>query len=387
MHEALSAAREAVGEDADLERFTEAAPALTVSVGAFFKQVFMMSDDPAERSNRPGPIAGSSPESLGCAATYCRSMSSVFTLSSLRVFAAAAKHLNFSRAASELELTQPYVSAQISALERRLGVELFDRLPARGVRLTEAGALLVRHARTVVCELAAAEDELAALAGRIGGRMRLAASTTPGGYVLPGILTAFSRSHPGVQVSLTVGSAYSVEQAVLSGDADIGVLAGLMVSDRLVTTVVGSAESVLVVPAQHPWAGRPAIQPANLEGVRLLQRQRGSSTRAQVERELRRAGVTPRETWEFDDIDAIKHAVVAGLGVAVLSTLAVRWEVAAGLLATVRIGNLELTQDIQAVLLGSKRHNAAASAFMALLRGERAANPPIGERARGRSHR
>jgi len=314
-------------------------------------------------------------------------MASAFTFSSLRVFAMAAKHLNFTRAAAELEMTQPHVSAQISALERRLGLELFDRLPTRGVRLTEAGELLLRHASTVVEELDAAQHELTAMGGQLGGRMRLAASTTPGGYVLPGILTAFSQTYPGVQVSLTVGSAHSVEQAVLSGDADIGVLSGPVVSDRLLATVVGSAESALVVPAQHPWARRRAIQPADLERVTLLQRQKGSSTRAQLERELKQAGVTPKATWEFDDNDAIKHAVVAGLGVAVLSTLAVRWEVAAGLIVTVRIDNLKLTQDIQAVLLDGKRRNAATSAFMALLRGERAANPAIGDRTGGHRHR
>jgi DNA-binding transcriptional LysR family regulator len=299
-------------------------------------------------------------------------VSGEFTISSLRVFVAAANCLNFSRAAAELGMTQPHVSAQISRLEGRLGAELFDRSPARGVRLTPVGELLLRHADPVVRELDAAQQEIIAMRGKIEGRIRLAASTTPGGYVLPGVLAAFSRSHPDVRVSLTVGSALSTERAVLSGDADLGVLAGQVQSDRLQTSVVGSVDAALVVPAQHPWARRRTIRPAELAEATLLVREEGSSTRAQVERELRRVSVTPNATWELNDIDAIKHAVVAGLGVAVLTHPAVQWEVRAGLLATLRIESLDLAQDISALWLKSKRLSTAALAFLALLRAERA---------------
>lgn len=287
---------------------------------------------------------------------------------------AAANYLNFSRAAAELEMTQPYVSAQISRLEGRLGVDLFDRTPARGVRLTAAGELLARHAGPVIRGLDAAHQEITAMRGKIEAQVRLAASTTPGGYVLPGVLAAFSHSHPGVQVSLTVGSALSTEQAVLNGDADLGVLAGQVGSDRLHATVVGSAETAVVVPARHPWAPRRSVRPRELGEATLLFREKGSSTRAQVERELRRVGVTPKAAWEFNDIDAIKHAVVAGLGVAVLATQAVRWEVRAGLLAAVRAEGLDLAQDISVVSAKGKRLSAAATALLALLRGE----PPRG---------
>lgn len=298
-------------------------------------------------------------------------MSGDFTINSLRVFVVAANHLNFSRAAAELGMTQPHVSAQVGRLEGRLGVGLFDRSPS-GVRLTPAGELLLRHALSVVQAIDAAQRDLTAIRGKIEGQIRLAASTTPGGYVLPGVLAAFSRSQPGVQVRMTVGSALSTERAVLAGDADLGVLAGQVESDRLQASVVGSAGAALVVPAQHPWAKRRSIRPTELGEVALLFREKGSSTRAQVERELRRVGVAAKGTWEFNDIDAIKHAVVAGLGVAVLTTPAVRWEVRAGLLAAVRIEGLNLSQDISAVWVKSMRLSIAASAFLALLRGDRA---------------
>lgn len=295
-------------------------------------------------------------------------MANVFTFSALRIFETAARHLNFSRAAMELGITQPYISAQISGLEKKLGVALFDRSPARGVRLTEAGELLLPHAIAVVGELDSAEQELSAVRRRLRGRMRLAASATPGGYVLPGMLAGFSKSNPGVRASLTVGNSCSVERYLLDGNADIGVLAGPVVSHRLLAIVVGSAESALVVPAQHPWAKRRVIQPAELARVTLLHREQGSSTRTQLERELNRAEVAPRGVWELNDIDAIKHAVVAGLGVAVLSLPAVRWEVASGLLATVRIEGFNLSQDVNAVVLNGKPLTPAASAFIAFLR-------------------
>lgn len=302
-------------------------------------------------------------------------MAGLFSFGALRVFVTAANNLNFSRAAAELGMTQPHVSAQVSALEGRLGVELFDRSPARGVRLTAAGQSLLRHAVNVITELEAAQEELSAIGGELEGRIKVAASTTPGGYVLPGALTVFSQSHACVQVSLAIGSALSVEQAVLAGDADLGVLAGPVASSRLRAIVLDSTESALVVPAQHAWARRDVIKPSELAQVTMLSREKGSSTRGQLDREMRRVGISTKAAWEFNDIDAIKHAVVAGLGVAVLSTRAVRWEVAAGLLATVGIEGLDLDQDITAIVSDSKPLGAAASAFLSLLCRDQVINP------------
>src|ERR671915_1328779 len=124
----------------------------------------------------------------------------MFDVRQLKVLKAVAEHGSFSAAADALAYTQPAVSQQIAALEKRAGTKLVDRL-SRGVRLTDAGQALVEHAEVVLARLAAAEAELEAIAGIRGGRVRLASFPTAGASLLPPAVALFSERHPEVELT------------------------------------------------------------------------------------------------------------------------------------------------------------------------------------------
>ena len=153
-------------------------------------------------------------------------------LQQLRTFRTVARRRSFTRAAQELHLSQPAVSRQVEALEASLGASLFSR-QGRRVALTEAGRRLLDYAERILELVARAERALAELHQLEAGRLTVAASTTPGGYLRPPVLAAFQERHPGLEARLTVHPSAEVEQLVLSGQADLGVAAATGAAARI----------------------------------------------------------------------------------------------------------------------------------------------------------
>ena len=216
------------------------------------------------------------------------------TLRQFEVFLAVARARSFRRAAEALHLSQPALSQHVRELETELDARLFDRL-GRAVHLTEAGRILGDHATRLFVTLSDARHAIAELQGLQRGTLAIGASTTPGIYVLPGVLGVFRKRYPVIEVTLQLGNSEQIHRLVRGGELDLGVIgdSGRRPAEASLAARVED-ELVLVVGPAHAWARRRDIDPAELAGQPLLLREPGSATRQVTERTLAAAGVAYR---------------------------------------------------------------------------------------------
>lgn len=290
------------------------------------------------------------------------------TLRQFEVFLAVAKAGSFRAAAEAMHLSQPALSQHVAEMERDLGTRLFDRL-GRKVALTEAGRVLEDHALRLFATLASARDAVVDLSGLKRGSLVIGASTTPGIYVLPGIIAAFQKRYPGVALNLRIGNSALIEERIRGNELDLGVVGGhpLRLGEECVAAGLLD-ELVLIVPSKHPWARRREIQPALLGAQRLLIREEGSATRQVTERALQRAGGHIKASMELGHTEAIKQAVMAGLGIAFVSIHAIRGEIAAGRLRALRLRGLRIRRHFHIIHNEARTLSASARAFIELLK-------------------
>lgn len=256
------------------------------------------------------------------------------TLEQLRIFVAVAERRHFTRAAEDLRLTQSAVSAAVAALESRYGVPLFDRI-GRRVDLTRAGLLLLGEARAVLRRAEDAVKLLNDLSDMVSGEIRLFGSDTVAKYWLPPLLHRFRAAHPGIGLSLAIGNTEQAIAALTAGGCDLACVEGTVEDETLIAAEVPGDRLVMVVGRAHPWYGAAAVSPERLRETPWVLRERGSGTRRIFEDCLRRHDADPAAlsiALELPSGEAVKTAVLAGAGAAVISDLIVRHEIALGLL-------------------------------------------------------
>jgi DNA-binding transcriptional LysR family regulator len=271
----------------------------------------------------------------------------MLTLHQLAIFRAVAHHLNFSRAANELFLTQPAVSRQIQALEHQLGLALFAR-HGRHMQLTDAGQDVLACAQRVESLLEELESTLQAHKGLQRGRLRLSATTTAGEYLLPSLVAGFRQRFPGVAVALHVTNREGVLRALSAGDADLALMGRPPATADWAASPILPNELVAVASPGHPLLrGRPAgvdtsFELSTLRDETFFVREPGSGTRLAVEHFLDQTGWPPDNTMELGSDSAIKQVVMAGLGIAILSRQALELELSVGRLAILPLVGLPL---------------------------------------------
>jgi DNA-binding transcriptional LysR family regulator len=255
----------------------------------------------------------------------------MFDVKQLRVLKAVSEHGSFSAAAEALSYTQPAVSQQIAALERRAGTTLVDR-GSRGVRLTDAGRALVDHADAVLARLAAAEAELEAIAGVRGGRVRVSAFPTAAASILPSAVALFSERHPDVDLSFiqaepgqaaTMLRAAELEVAVvfeyrnLSQPEFDSLYEGVELHDLL------DDPMYLALPRDHPLARRQRLRFEDLADETWIQDDTGGECGRLHQAACRSAGFEPHSLgFQSDDYNVVQGLIAAGVGVALLPALA-----------------------------------------------------------------
>ena len=255
------------------------------------------------------------------------------------------------QAAAEHGISQPAASTRIRRLERQLGVALIERSP-RGSHLTPDGELVAGWAQAAVDAAADLDAGVTSLRARSDAVLRVSASMTVAEYLLPGWLTMLRARDPATAVALTAGNSAEVAAAVLEGDADLGFVEGPDLPPGLASHEVGADRLTVVVPPGHRWEKRRSgITAAELAATPLVTRERGSGTRRYFEDALRgQGGLDPvPPVAELSSTTAIKSAVAAGIGPAVLSSLAVAPELAAGTLRAVKVTDLDLSRRLLAV--------------------------------------
>ncbi len=287
------------------------------------------------------------------------------TLRQLHILVAAARTLSFTRAASEVHLTQPAVSMQIRELERIAGLALFERGRGR-VRLTAAGEVLLGHAQRILGELHDAEESLAALAGLERGRLSIAVVSTAK-YFAPKLLAMFARRHPRIELRLLVNNRAETIRLLAEDAVDLALTGTTPHELPLDARPFARHPLVIIAAPDHPLARRRRIAPAELSGETFLVREPGSGTRAALERFLRGARVHAGRTTEMHSNETIKQAVMAQMGIAFLSGHAVGLELAAGALVVLPVAGLPVFREWNVVHRAGKVLSPAAAAFRAFV--------------------
>ena len=263
-------------------------------------------------------------------------------------------------------LSQPAVTARIRGMERLVGFALVER-GARGSSLTPAGALLADWAREVLDAAAVLDAGIASLRADREHRLRVAASMTVAEHLLPGWLVALAAEQPDTAVSLAAMNSTQVERAVLGGEADLGFVEGPTVSTDLDRQVIGQDRLVVVAPPGHPWTRRRRrVEAAELVATRLVQREPNSGTRTAMESALADAGPAAAPLLELSTSAAVRSAVAAGAGPAVLSLLAVSDDLSAGRLTEIAVSGADLRRTLHAVWARGQRPSRPARDLLSI---------------------
>jgi DNA-binding transcriptional LysR family regulator len=292
-------------------------------------------------------------------------------LTQLKAFLAVVEHRSFSEAARALGLSQPAVTMQVQSLEAEAGATLLDRRYRR-VELTEAGQALLPHAEKVLAELDEARFQLEHLSDHVTGRLTIAASTTPGDYVIPRLLGSFLATNPEVGIVLRVHDTSEVVEAVTRGDAHLGMVGAELEGARVVFEQMGADHLLMICHPASPLAARTDLVASDLVEETFIMRELGSGTRMVTEDALRAGAIDPadlRVLAEFGTSEAIVSAVEGGMGVGVVS----EWVAAKALeLGTVAQVTARDAFPIERYFYAVKPRGSltrAAEAFLAHLRG------------------
>ena len=288
----------------------------------------------------------------------------------LAAFCAVVERRSFSQAAERLGVTQPAVSLQVRALEKRLGTQLLDR-SGRRVEPTEAGLRLYRGAQ----RLLALEEQLVAevggeAEGDLAGTFEIGASTGPGGIVLAQLLCEFQGLNPALHISLSVFDTQTVVERVAERELELGVVGAGRRHRGVVFEPFFHDEVILACPPGHKFAGK-TVTLDQIRGERLIVMQEGAGVRQMIEDELRRVGTRLRDLdvrIELGLQESVTTAVRAGFGVTFISRTSVEPDLVAGTLTEARVKGLELARDIFLVRASGRSETRAAHEFIEFAR-------------------
>jgi DNA-binding transcriptional LysR family regulator len=283
-------------------------------------------------------------------------------LQQLRTFRVVAQQRSYSRAAQLLYLSQPGVSLQVRALEQSIGMALFERF-GRQLRLTEAGVALLEYADRILSLVDESQQALEELGAARRGIVRVAASTTAGIYIVPRALGGFHRQNPGVRLTLDVVNRFTVAERLLRDEVDVAVMGLIEDAHDLQVEPFLPNELVVIASPRHPLAQRKQIPVADLVGETLLLREQGSGTRTDIERMFANGQLVMRLGMELRSSGAIKQAVAADLGIAIIPMHAIELELLAKRLVALNVEGFPIRRDWSIARRAGRRLSAAANAL------------------------
>ena len=287
------------------------------------------------------------------------------TIRQMRVFAAVARNLSFTRAAQELHLTQPAVSQQVSLLQEEVGMPLFEQI-GRKIRLAPAGMELLRYATQITELLREAGETLAAMRGLKRGELKLGAVSTAK-YFAPTLLSAFAPAYPEVTIKFTVANREEIVNLLGANELDLVIMG--RPPRELDTTAEPFARHpfVIIASLDHPLARRRRIALKSLARESFIIREEGSGTRASMEHVFRERAVPFRASMEVSSNETIKQAVMAGMGISFISSHTIGLETQTQRLAVLDVVGLPIVRDWYVIHLREKILSPIAAAFRGYL--------------------
>ncbi|RAR52823.1 LysR family transcriptional regulator [Paraburkholderia unamae] len=283
------------------------------------------------------------------------------TLRQLQIFVVASRYTSFARAAEELHLTQPAVSMQIHQLEEAVGLQLFERI-GRKLSLTEAGEKLTHHASRILGEIKDAEDAMTSLTQADSGSISvgIVSSAT---YFAPKLLAMYSHLYPKVDVHLSVGNRDALLRLLQDNAIDLAIMGRPPPEMSTTSEALAWHPQVLIAPLDHPLYGASGFDLQELRGDTFLLREPGSGTRMAAEEMFRQHLFTPAKVVTFGSNETIKQAVMAGMGVSLISLHTLLLELRTQEIALLKVNGTPIERTWQIVHLGAKQLSPTCRVF------------------------
>lgn len=291
-------------------------------------------------------------------------------LNQLRIFATVAETGSLSETAQRLFLTQPAVTQQIKHLEQAFAVQLLERTN-RGVTLTDAGEVLNDYARKIVSLCDELESTMESLRASVSGHLTVGATSTIGGYAVPCSICIFKEKFPEAVLKLKVANRQQIINELKEGQIDIALIEGKDLNGPFVTCELAVDQLVIIAPNREPWAGRTSISIEEFKIQPFIIREAGSGTRQVIEEALASIGIDLSQlniVVELASVDSIKAAVEAGVGISIMSRLALRKELHTRTLLALELEGLSLEQKIYLAYNRERVQTRLGKAFINFLR-------------------
>ena len=283
------------------------------------------------------------------------------TFRQLQIFCAVTRHKSFVRASEELHLSQPAVSMQIRQLEETLGLPLIDRFGKR-VQLTEAGLRFHDHASRVIGELQTAEQTINQLKGLHGGRITVGMVSTAK-YFVPKLLARFTAQHPSLDLRIVTGNRSALHGFLHRNEIDLAVMGRPPRELEMIAEAFAPHPYVFIAPCDHPCVGAKAIDIFELRRDTVLLREPESGTRILTDEYFAKTLFQPKRLIEMDSNETIKQAVIAGMGVSLISLHTLGLELHHRALAVLDVSGTPIQRTWHVAHLAEKRHSPAAAAL------------------------
>ncbi len=284
-------------------------------------------------------------------------------LNQLRLYKEVASRGSFTAAAEAMMMSQPGASLQVKALERHFGVRLLER-SGSGLKLTEAGEIVLDAATSILSAADRMEQLVAELRGARRGRIVIAANITGGMYVVPPIIAAFREAQPEVDILLQIEPTERIYERVEQGIVDVAVVGGPTAGERFEVRRLCRDRLVLIAHPRHPLADRADLALDEVARAELILPETGSRMRALVEHAFREERLAIRPRLVVSGTEAIKRAVASRLGVGFVSVYAVTEEVRAGVLRVIPLRRTDLSRDYDLIRRKERYVSPALQAFV-----------------------
>ena len=287
-----------------------------------------------------------------------------YTLNQLRIFLKVVEQKSITKASEELHLTQPAVSIQIKNFQDQFDIPLLEKI-GRQIQVTNFGEEVADSCRVILEEIEKVENRKMAYLGHITGKLHVSVVST-GKYVMPFFFSEFMEKYPGIQLNMDVTNKSKVVRSLERNDVDFA-LVSVLPKGFAVEHITLMENNLFLVAKKDPLGKRKISSPKELENMTLLFRENGSATRMAMEDYLKKNKVQVNRSMELATNEAIKQAVLAGLGCSIMPIIGIRNELRDGELEIIELNGLPMATDWNLIWLKSKRLSPAATAYLAYI--------------------
>lgn len=284
------------------------------------------------------------------------------SLHQLRIFSKVAEERSYTKAAQKLFMTQPAVSIQLKQLQEQIGITLIEVI-GKKVHLTQAGEYLYKATHQIEETLEDVDLFFANLKGSLTGQFTMSVVSTAK-YFMPHMLGAFSRLYEGIEIDLRVSNRFEVLNDVFDNRHDLYVMSQVPDDDRLEAIPFLDNPLVLAAAVDHPLRDYKVIKPADLERFPFLLREEGSGTRMMMEELFEEWNIQPKIAMQLGTNEAVKQAVMAGLGLSILSRLSIPLELQTGNISIIEMENFPLESHWYLLYQKTKELSPIAQTFI-----------------------